>query len=228
MLANSVEQSAASPAAETALEALPAPDLMPQPEQLDGGSEQRPEESPEQRPEQSLEQDSAAIAPPLTEAQFLQIYLSPDRPLLLPVDTLVEIMKIPVGQIAPMFQMPAWVMGVYNWRGDVLWMADLDHFLRQRPWYSQDEAGIKHTAVVVRSRSPYASSAAKPLTLGWVLHRVEGMVSLPPAEIQSAALLETVEPDLLPFLSGIWQDETGFTHWILDSSGLFAAMAALK
>jgi positive phototaxis protein PixI len=221
MLANSTEQSAAEPAAATALEAPSAPGLMPNPEQ-------RLNDGPEQSPEQGLEQDAAAIAPALSEAQFLQIYLSPDRPLLLPVTTLVEIMKIPMGQIAPMFQMPAWVVGVYNWRGDVLWMADLDHFLRQRPWYSQDEAGIKHTAVVVRSQPSSDAPAARPLTLGWVLHRVEGMVSLPSAEIQPAASLETVEPELLPFLSGIWQDKTGFTHWILDGSGLFAAMAALK
>lgn len=160
--------------------------------------------------------------------QFLQIYLAGDVPFLLPVISLVEIMKIPMEQVVPMFQMAPWVMGVYNCRGEVLWLADLNHFLGMTPWYEQQGSATKHTAVIVRGALPAdAAMGEKQATLGLIVSRVEGMVSGLPEAIEPLSpghALEGVEARVLQFLNGCWRDEAGTVQLILDSSAILAAM----
>ncbi|GBF83604.1 chemotaxis signal transduction protein [Aphanothece sacrum FPU3] len=61
--------------------------------------------------------------------QFLRFDLVPDTTLMLPVAQLTEVLTVPLGQIVPIPHMPPWVMGIYNWRGEILWMVDLGHLL---------------------------------------------------------------------------------------------------
>ncbi|MGB3614706.1 MAG: chemotaxis protein CheW, partial [Elainellaceae cyanobacterium] len=91
-------------------------------------------------------QPKAGIQP--SESQLLQIVLA-DKVMLLPVAYLVEILTVPIGQIVPVFNLPPWIPGVYNWRGDILWTVDLGHLLGLSPWYQQTEYGAKHTIVVL-------------------------------------------------------------------------------
>ncbi|MBD2257758.1 chemotaxis protein CheW [Pseudanabaena sp. FACHB-2040] len=174
--------------------------------------------------EASLEELEASSS----EEQFLQIYLDGDLSFLLPVKTLVEIIKISIDQVVPMFQMAPWVMGVYNCRGEVLWMMDLNHFLGLPPWYEQDNSMTKHTAVVIKApRSAEKWAKDNRPTLGLIVNRVEGMVSSPSEAIQP---LPTgfAEPGLMPFLSGVWQAGTGANHLILDSTAILRAAAHLE
>ncbi len=65
--------------------------------------------------------------------QFLRFHLVPDTTLMLSITQLTEVLTIPVGQIIPIPHMPAWVMGVYNWRGEILWMVDLGQLVGLTP-----------------------------------------------------------------------------------------------
>jgi chemotaxis signal transduction protein len=79
----------------------------------------------------------SAAEPESPDIQFLQVYLAHDQPYLLPVEALVELLTVPIEQVMPMFGMAPWVVGVHNLRGEVLWVADFNHFLGLAPWYGQ-------------------------------------------------------------------------------------------
>lgn len=158
--------------------------------------------------------------------KFLRFFLDTDRPVLLPADQLVEILTIPMGQIVPMFQMPAWVMGVYNWRGEVLWMLDLNHFLGLTPWYQQRGYVSKHTVIVLRVQSNHGWSGDEDtVEIGLLVNRVEDMVVFDPAQIQSPSQRPDAVPGIEPFLQGYWQPSEDDLNLILNGSVLVNALS---
>jgi positive phototaxis protein PixI len=101
--------------------------------------------------------DVSAATPPLVGEQFLRLHLVPNTPVLLPLRQLVEVLSMPSLQIVPIPHMPAWVIGAYNWRGDILWMVDLGHLCGLTPWYAQATSRSTQSAVILRisdQRSP--------------------------------------------------------------------------
>ncbi len=158
-----------------------------------------------------------------TDQQFLQLYLEAEILTLLSIEHLVEIMTIPMGQVVPIFQMPSWVMGVYNWRGEVLWMVDLNHLVGFSPWYQQQGYTSKHMTVVIRSRSK-AGPSAKDVVLGLVVNRIENIVLCEPDHIQAPSDF-VVARNLVPFLKGVWPNPDGETCWVLDGETILKTIA---
>lgn len=107
---------------------------------------------------------------------MLKISLA-DIELLLPVNQLVEILNVPIGQVVPIFHLPPWVPGVYNLRGEVLWMADLSHLLGLTPWYQQANYGSNHTVVVLDRLESRQLRAEERSPLGLIVKRVDGMAT---------------------------------------------------
>lgn len=180
----------------------------------------------------------AAIAPEANlqesppEEQFLQVTVNGDLPLLLPGVNLVEITKLGLGQVVPMFAMAPWVVGLYNWRGDMLWVADLGHFLGFAPWYSQAEAANRHTVVIIQP--PYSATQTnreQSPTLGLVVSDVDAMVAYPETALQPLTedilgqIALPIEPGLLPFLRGCCFDDAGQLRLIVDGTKVLEAMA---
>jgi positive phototaxis protein PixI len=164
----------------------------------------------------------APVAVP--EEQFLRIYLG-DVPLLLPMTSLVEIMKLPIGQVVPMFQMPPWVIGIYNCRGDMLWVADLGHFLGQPPWYERDNLATQHSVVVVQTSLATPVMAESPAPLGLVVTAVDDMVAYPLDTLQPVDDPEAIAPALAPFIRHLCRPGPGAALPVLDAIALLAAMA---
>lgn len=162
-----------------------------------------------------------------TEAQYLRFYLEPNTTALLPIQQLTEVLTIPIGQIVPIFNMPAWVMGVYNWRGEILWMVDLNHLVGLTPWYQQTSSSSAHSAVVLYLRSNNSqSSNIKGKMLGLVVNRIEDIESCNSDFIQSP-LSAAVTPELVPFLRGYWLKSNREMLAVLDGAAILAAMPKL-
>ncbi|ACK67308.1 CheW protein [Rippkaea orientalis PCC 8801] len=156
--------------------------------------------------------------------QFLQLHLVPDTTLMLPVAQLTEVLSIPLGQIVPIPQMPSWIMGVYNWRGQVLWLVDLGELLGLTPWHQQNLTTPVHRAVVLHS-TPKAASGTPSVryTLGLVVSHIDEMEWCQPSEIQSPPT-SAVTPSLAPFLRGYWLNPQGKMLIVLDGEAIIAAM----
>lgn len=156
--------------------------------------------------------------------QYLRFYLEPNTTALLPIQQLTEVLTISIGQVVPMFNMPAWVMGVYNWRGEILWMVDLNHLVGLTPWYQQTSSTATHTSVILNVRMHNSkSSTNKSKMLGLVVNRVEDIEWCNPDLIQSPPA-STVTSELVPFLRGYWLKSNGEMLVVLDGEAIIAAM----
>jgi positive phototaxis protein PixI len=175
-------------------------------------------------------------AGPLTAAekaqagqQFLRVHLLPDTTAMLPVQQMTEVLTIPITQVVPIPQMPAWVMGVYNWRGEILWMVDLGQLVGLTPLHQQTTSRSNYTAVVINSGGQASdiqqtgSQKTARTTLGLLVNQIEDMEWCNPDEIQSPPL-SAVTPELVPFLRGYWLKSNGEILVVLDGNSIIAGM----
>jgi positive phototaxis protein PixI len=161
--------------------------------------------------------------------QFLRFHLLPNTTALLPVHQMTEVLTIALSEIVPIPRLPAWVMGVYNWRGEILWIVDLGHLLGLAPLYQHSIRSSTYTAIVVhgaqqlRGKQQAGSQITGSKVLGVVVNRVEDMEWLNPDLIQSPPL-SAVTPELVPFLRGYWLKTNGEILVVLDGSSILARM----
>jgi positive phototaxis protein PixI len=156
----------------------------------------------------------AATALPNSGVQFLRIRLAADQPALLPIQQLTEVLTIPESQIMPIPHMPAWVIGVYNWRGEILWMIDLGQLCGFPAWHQRPLSRSMHAAVVLTS----------PDNLGMVVNHVEDIEWCDAAAIQSVPV-SSVTPGLEPFAKAYWWNSTHGSIPILDGQLLIKEIA---
>lgn len=182
--------------------------------------------------------------------QFLRFHLFPDTTALLPVHQITEVLTFPVNQIVPIPHMPAPIMGVYNWRGEILWIVDLGHLVGLTPIYQQTSRGGRHVVLDKSNSSLAESTKPAPITytaivihgkqqglgrqrlgsqitgrkmLGLVVTQVEDMEWCDPSLIQSPCQ-GSLTPELEPFLRGYWLKSTGDMQVVLDGDSIFARM----
>jgi positive phototaxis protein PixI len=155
--------------------------------------------------------------------QFLRFHLVPNTTALLPIQQVTEVLTIPNSQIVPIFQMPAWVMGVYNWRGEILWIVDLGHLVGLTPWYQQASGASAYKALVLQASNQAAPTNLKSQMIGVVVNRIEDIEWCNPDLIQSAPS-STVTPELARFLRGYWLKSNGDMLAIIEGQAIIAAM----
>ena len=137
---------------------------------------------------------------------------------------ITEVLKIRFGQIVPIPQMPAWVMGVYNWRGDILWMVDLGHLMGLNPWYEKDTNSSNHTAIVLSPNKEKAKTDGENnINLGLVISKVEDLEMCNVADIQVPPN-SGVNSQIAAFLQGYWLQPEGDTIMVLNGQAIVAAM----
>lgn len=155
--------------------------------------------------------------------QFLRFYLHPNTKAMLPLEQITEVLKIQFGRIVPIPQMPAWVMGVYNWRGDILWTIDLGDLLGLDSWDRHPIARSNLTTIVLSPYKPDKQIESDRVHLGLVVSRVEDLEICDPTAIQSA-LSATTSALLTNFLQGYWLKPEGDMILALDGKAIAAAM----
>ncbi|MBD2069204.1 chemotaxis protein CheW [Leptolyngbya sp. FACHB-671] len=154
--------------------------------------------------------------------QFLRLYLFPNATVLLPIQQLSEVLTLPTERVTPIPHMPDWVMGVYNWRGEILWTVDLGHLCGFMPWYQQATNVSAFPAVILQVRNHKAGSARNQM-LGLVVNRVEDIEWCDPEMIQPLPRA-AVSPQLAPFLRGYWWKSGGDMLAVLDGEAIIRAM----
>ena len=158
---------------------------------------------------------------PKTDQQFLRFHLGANTAAMLPIAQLAEVLKIPLGKIVPLPHMPAWVAGVYNWRGEILWMVDLGHLVGLAPWYAQTTNRLHHIAIAI-DVSTLSPGSGKQM-LGLMVNAVDDIGWLNPDEIQSPPAA-AVSPGLVPYLRGYWLGADRKMWSVLDGFAIAAAM----
>lgn len=158
----------------------------------------------------------------VASSQYLRLQLYPDIQAMLPIDQITEILKLKLDQIMPIPQMPPWVMGVYNWRGNILWMVDLGQLLGLDSWYQHYHHRSQHTAIVL---SPYRrqKSSDRQIHLGLMVAGVEDLELCSPEAIQTKIDSQT-DSQLNRLLQGYWLKPSGAIILALDGLKIAQAM----
>jgi positive phototaxis protein PixI len=153
--------------------------------------------------------------------QFLRFHLVPNTTALLPVGQIKEAIKIPLGKIIPIADLPAWVMGVYNGRGEILWTIDLGLMLGLTPWHKQLHRTSNYTTIVIRgNRHNPDTQETTTVNVGLVVHRVEDM---DPKDLQTDTS-DLISATANPFVSGYWLKTDGELRLSLDGDAILAML----
>ncbi|GAB4532170.1 MAG: hypothetical protein Tsb0014_16330 [Pleurocapsa sp.] len=158
------------------------------------------------------------------EKQFLRFYLESETKVILPLEQITEIQKIGISQIVPIPQMPPWVMGIYNWRGNILWMLDLGDLIGLKSWYQQGINTSNYTVIVLSlDREKKSVKSNTIVNLGLIITRVEDIIWCNTDSIQSPPA-SAVTTAIAPFLKGYWLEQNGDMVLALDGDAIIKSM----
>jgi positive phototaxis protein PixI len=143
--------------------------------------------------------------PPETRQRLLRFPLSQQDSALLPLEQIAEILRLNVAEILPVPEMPSCVLGICNWRGEMLWLVDLNHLVGCPPvsWPS----GASPVAMVVQVNNQ---------SVGLVVQQVNDIELHDLQQLQPAAI-GLFPPRLLPFILGALPGDNGT---VLDATAI--------
>ncbi|MEB3295266.1 MAG: chemotaxis protein CheW [Synechococcales bacterium] len=148
--------------------------------------------------------------------QLLRFSLSEGHQVLLPTQHLLEILGAAQTPIIPIPDMPAAVMGVCNWRGEILWLVDLSCYL--------GFGALSFTNLQRKSFKTLIAQAGQQ-RVGFVVAQVEQMIWL-----ERSQLLPVPNPPMNPVLArslqGYYADPVGNMLLVLDGIAVINTLQA--
>ncbi len=175
-----------------------------------------------------LPSESTSQASTTSGEEFLRLRIGDNVPVLLPIQQLVEVLSIPEHQIMPMPHMPAWMMGIYNWRGEILWVADLGYLCGLTPWYQYPIHRSTYSAIILNLIDhSQDSTLTKAHVLGLVVQQVEDMERCNLDEIQSLSPVP-ISSILTQLSAGYWQKSDGTVSTILSGEKLLSIISQAR
>lgn len=130
--------------------------------------------------------------PPETRQRLLRFPLDRQDSALLPLEQITEVLRVNVAEILPVPEMPICVLGICNWRGEMLWIVDLNLFLGC-PSLRQQEQVLVTPAVMVVQVNDQAVGLMVSQVNDIELHELEQLQLAAPG---------LFPPKLLPFVLG--------------------------
>ncbi|AFZ44968.1 CheW protein [Halothece sp. PCC 7418] len=150
---------------------------------------------------------------------LIRFHLVPETTALLTISQLSEVLKVETRQLVPLPKLPSWVMGLYNWRGEILWVVDLGGLVGLTPLPEQPLATTRLPLLVLRTKD----ETGKQKNLGLIVENVEGITRIDPNSIQSPPE-STFTPELSRVLRGYSLTSDGEMLMVLSAEAIFAQM----
>lgn len=138
--------------------------------------------------------------------KFLRFALGSQDRGLLPLEQVVEVLSVSIGDILPLPQMPSCVLGIYNWRGKMLWLIDLNHLV-DYPALRSPSGKSPLMAMVIQINGQ---------SMGLVVQYVKDIELYDPEQLQKANV-DVFPPRLLPFVKGYLASANGI---VLDTEAI--------
>jgi positive phototaxis protein PixI len=135
--------------------------------------------------------------------------------MMLPTADLVEILTLPFAQITPIPDTANFVMGVCNWRGEVMWVLDLSFKLGFEPLYRQGYSQTSCSVILLQSQGMVIGLAVKKV--GQMLWSDRNKILPSPPSMANS--------QLATYLQGYWLSATGETFLVLESNALVQDLA---
>ncbi len=90
-----------------------------------------------------------------TEQKFLSFHLGTKDTAVMSLQHITEVLQVPLTEICGVPQMPSCVLGIYNWRGEMLWLVDLEDMLGYTPLSHSTNSLTRMMAIVIQKDGKY-------------------------------------------------------------------------
>jgi positive phototaxis protein PixI len=148
---------------------------------------------------------------PSQTEQFLTFSL-PTNLAILPTKNLTEVLTLSAQQIVPIPDLAPSIVGVCNWRGEVLWLVDLNVVLNGGEPLPPLQSS-HYSAIIMHHNGQ---------TLGLIVSQVTQMVWCGTAEIQDLPLTKTMS-QTSPFIQGYWISPQSDTFLVLNAAEILTS-----
>ncbi|MDZ8050703.1 MAG: chemotaxis protein CheW [Aulosira sp. ZfuVER01] len=126
-----------------------------------------------------------------TKQKFLSFNLGTNDLAVIQLQHIAEVLQVSLTEICGVPQMPNCVLGIYNWRGEMLWLVDLEEMLGYPPLLQASNLVSKMMAIVLENEGKYLGLLVRQLTdIEWL--NTEQM-KVPSAELFYPAMSPFVE-----------------------------------
>jgi positive phototaxis protein PixI len=88
--------------------------------------------------------------PPETRQRLLRFPLRVQDSVLVPLEQIAEILNLEVTEILPVPDLPSCVMGICNWRGEMLWVIDFNDFVGYPSPFRPEPSEAKIAVIVAQ------------------------------------------------------------------------------
>jgi positive phototaxis protein PixI len=131
------------------------------------------------------------------EQKFLSFNLGANDKAVIELQQVAEVLHISLAEICSVPQMPSSALGIYNWRGEMLWLVDLEEMLGYAPLSQASNLSPKMMAVVVQSEGKYLGLLVRQLMdIEWLNYQ---QLKTPESQLFSS--------EVLPFIKGYFIDD---------------------
>jgi positive phototaxis protein PixI len=152
-----------------------------------------------------------------THQQFLRFQIKSNLMALIEIELVTELVNILVDRVVPMPHLPPAVMGVYNWRGEILWIVDLAMLLGATT--SPQRYRSLRSTIIVTSATNAEDRQSK--TIGLVVDEIAEIEWCDLDLIQSP-IPDHLDPALSKWAKGLWVSPTAENFLVLDGRAIFA------
>jgi positive phototaxis protein PixI len=150
---------------------------------------------------------SLSEPPSLVYQQYIGLNLPPDLQVLLPNVNVTEVITLSCEQIVSLPETAPSLMGITNWRGEVLWLVDVGIVMGKEPLYRRSTTRGTFEGIVVQHQQ---------YTVGLVVDKVNPMRQLATDQIRPISQERRVPS--IPGLQGVWISPEGERHWLLETN----------
>ncbi|MFM6157769.1 MAG: chemotaxis protein CheW [Cuspidothrix sp.] len=145
-----------------------------------------------------------------TKQKFLSFSLGVKDTAIIPLEQITEVVQIPLTEICGVPQMPNCVVGIYNWRGEMLWLVDLEEMLGYQPLLQGSNFLSKMMALVLEHEGKY---------LGILIRQLIDIDWLDTARMKEPSQ-ELFYPEMTQFLRGYFINDAEEMIFNLDASAI--------
>ncbi|WP_017651907.1 chemotaxis protein CheW [Fortiea contorta] len=148
-----------------------------------------------------------------TQQKFLSFKLGAKETAVISLQYITEVLQISLTEICGVPQMPNCVLGIYNWRGEMLWLVDLEEILGYSSLFSDLDSATKMMAIILKHDDKY---------LGLLVRQLNDIEWLDTEEMKKPST-ELFYPSMLPFLHGYFIKSAEEVIFHLDALSILQA-----
>jgi positive phototaxis protein PixI len=149
------------------------------------------------------------------QQKFLSFNLGVRDTAVISLEQITEVLQISLADICVVPQMPSYILGVYNWRDEMLWLVDLDEMLGYPPLSQTANMLVKMMAIVLEENGKY---------LGLLVRQLMDIEWLDTDQMKAPST-ELFSSSLSPFLQGYFINDDERMMFNLDAEAILHSPA---